>query len=196
MNSTEQNNISFLLKQYKDIIKNDDGSFRLAHRCIPGTNNSYVKFVDIDVHSHNELEHECYCYKCKYCELNYPFDFCLLRTTLENSSIKVPTHYVANCDAYDPIECFNVIHNICDMVKFIEMVKNRFKCPEDCEKYFGFSPNVDDDTGKVLETIREYYKRGGKFTNIPDKYPCVIYFPIDDIDIRKKLEWIYIGESV
>ena len=83
------------------------------------------------------------------------------------------------------------------MVKFIEMVKNRFKCPEDCEKYFGFSPNVDDDTGKVLETIREYYKRGGKFTNIPNKYPCVIYFPIDNIiNIRKKLEWIYIGESV
>ena len=190
MNSTEQNNISFLLKQYKDIVKNDDGSFRLAHRCIPGTNNSYVKFVDSGAHSHNELEHECYCYKCKYCELNYPFDFCLLRTTLENSSIKVPTHY-------DPIECFNVIHNIYDMVKFIEMVKNRFKCPEDCEKYFGFSPNVDDDTGKVLETIREYYKRGGKFTNIPNKYPCVIYFPIDNIiNIRKKLEWIYIGESV
>ena len=195
MNSTEQNNISFLLKQYKDIVKNDDGSFRLAHRCIPGTNNSYVKFVDSGAHS--ELEHECYCYKCKYCELNYPFDFCLLRTTLENSSIKVPTHYVANCDAYDPIECFNVIHNIYDMVKFIEMVKNRFKCPEDCEKYFGFSPNVNDDTGKVLETIREYYKRGGKFTNIPNKYPCVIYFPIDNIiNIRKKLEWIYIGESV
>lgn len=196
MNSIEQNNISFLLKQYKDIVKNDDGSFRLAHRCIHGTNNSYVKFVDTGVHSHNEFEHECYCYKCKYCELNYPFDFCLLRTTLENSSIKVPTHYVANCDAYDPIECFNVIHNICDMVKFIEMVKNRFKCPEYCEKYFGFSPNVDDDTGEVLETIREYYDRGGEFANIPDKYPCVIYFPIDNINIHEKLKWVYIGESV
>lgn len=190
--STEKQNINFLLNKYKDIVRNDDGSFRLAHRCIPGDNDSYVRFVDTGVYNHNEFEHECY--RCKYCELNHPFDFCLLRTTLENSSIKVPTHYVANCDAYDSIECFNVIHNICDMVKFIEMVKNRFKCPEDCEKYFGFSPNVDDDTGKVLETIREYYKRGGKFTNIPNKYPCVIYFPIDDIDIHKKLEWAYIGE--
>ena len=33
------------------------------------------------------------------------------------------------------------------------------------------------------------------FMKIPDKYPCVIYFPIDDIDIRKKLEWIYIVEE-
>ncbi|WP_368221621.1 hypothetical protein [Blautia wexlerae] len=195
MNSTEQNNISFLLKQYKDIVKNDDGSFRLAHRCIPGTNNSYVKFVDTGVHSHNELEHECYCYKCKYCELNYPFDFCLLRTTLENSSIKVPTHYVANCDAYDPIEYLNIIRDKSEMINFIEMVQQCFGCPEYCEKYFGFSPNVDDDTGKVLETVKEYYERGGEFANIPDKYPCVIYFPIDNINIHEKLEWIYIGEE-
>ena len=81
------------------------------------------------------------------------------------------------------------------MVNFIEMVQQYLGCFEDCEKYFGFSPNVDDDTGEVLETIREYYERGGEFSNIPDKYPCVIYFPIDDIDIHKKLEWIYIGES-
>lgn len=195
MNSTEQDNINFLLNKYKDIVKNDDGSFRLAHRCIPGDNDSYVRFVDTGVHSHNEIEHNCYCYKCKHCELNYPFDYCILRTTLENSSIKIPIHYIANCDAYDPIECFNAIHNICDMVKFIEMVKNRFKCPEDCEKYFGFTLNVNDSTGKALETVKEYYERGGEFNNIPDKYPCVIYFPIGNIDIHKKLEWIYIGEE-
>ena len=77
-----------------------------------------------------------------------------------------------------------------------EMVQQYFDCPEYCEEYFGFSPNVDNNTGEVLETIREYYKCGGEFTNIPDKYPCVIYFPFDDINIHKKLGWIYIGESV
>ena len=61
MNSTEQNNINFLLKQYKDIVRNDDGSFRLAHRCIPGDNDSYVKFVYTGRHNYNELEHNCYC---------------------------------------------------------------------------------------------------------------------------------------
>lgn len=194
MNSTEQDNINFLLNKYKDIVKNDDGSFRLAHRCIPGDNDSYVKFVYTGRHNYNELEHNCYCHKCKYCELNHPFNYCLLRTTLENSSIKVPTHYVANCDAYDPIEYLNIIRNKSEMITFIEMIQQYFGSPEYCEKYFGFNPNVDDDTGEVLETIREYYERGGEFNNIPDKYPCVIYFPIDNIDIHKKLEWIYIGE--
>lgn len=197
MNSTKQNNINFLLKQYKDIVRNDDGSFRLAHRCIPCDNNSYVRFVDTGVHNHNELEHECYCYRCKYCELNHPFNICSMRTNLENiqSNITFPTHYVANCDAYDPIECLNIIHDMNEMVDFMEMVEKYFDCHESLEEYFGFTPNANDDTGKVLETIREYHERGGEFTNIPDKYPCVIYFPIDDIDIRKKLEWIYIGEE-
>ena len=194
MNSTERNNINFLLKQYKDIIKNDDGSFRLAHRCIPGDNDSYVKFIDTGVHNHNELEHNCY--KCKHCEPEDRacYDRCLLRTNLENSSIKLFANSVANCDAYDPIECLNIIHDRNEMIDFIEMVQKYFDCSESLEEYFGFAPNVDYDTGKTLETIREYYERGGEFTNIPDKYPCVIYFPIYNIDIRKKLEWIYIGE--
>lgn len=185
-------NVNFLLNQYKDVIKNDDGSFRLAHRCIPCDDN-YIKFVDTGVHNLNEFNHDCY--RCKHCEISHPFDFCLLRTSLEDSSIKIPTYYIANCDAYNPIEYLNIIHDKREMINFIEMVQRYFDCPEYCEEYFGFSPNVDNNTGEILETIREYYERGGEFSNIPDKYPCVIYFPIDDIDIYKKLKWIYIGEE-
>lgn len=193
--STEKQNINFLLKQYKDIVKNDDGSFRLVHRCIPGDTNNTVHFVDTGVHNHNEFEHNCY--RCKHCEPEDRacYDRCLLRTSLENSSIKLFVNSVANCDAYDPIECLNIIHNKNEMTGFIEMVQKYFDCHESLEEYFGFTTNVDDDTGEILETIREYYDRGGEFTNVPDKYPCVIYFPIDDIDIRKKLEWIYIGKE-
>lgn len=116
MSTIKQDNIIFLLKQYKDIVKNDDGSFRLAHRCIPGNNDSYVKFVDTGVHNHNELEHNCY--RCKHCEPeDRPcYDRCLLRTSLEDSSIKIFAHYVANCDAYDPIECLNIIHDTNEMI--------------------------------------------------------------------------------
>ena len=52
--------------------------------------------------------------------------------------------------------------------------------------YFGFTPKVNEDTGEILETIREYYERGGEFTNIPDKYPCMIYFPFDNVDSYDK----------
>lgn len=193
-NTVEQDNINFLLNKYKDIIRNDDGTFRLEHRCIPGDTNNSVHFVNTGVHNHNELEHNCY--RCKHCEPEDRacHDRCLLRTRLENSSIKLFANSVANCDAYDPIECLNIIHDMNEMVDFMEMVEKYFNCHESLEEYFGFTPNANDDTGKVLETIREYHERGGEFTNVPDKYPCVIYFPIDDIDIRKKLEWIYIGK--
>ena len=193
MNSIRENNISFLLNKYKDIVKNDDGSFRLAHRCISGDNDSYVKFVDTGVHNYNEFEHNCY--KCKHCETSHPFDFCLLRTSLEDSSIKIPTHYVANCDAYNLIEYLNLIYDKSEMINFIEMVQQYFNCPEYCKEYFGFTPKVNEDTGEILETIREYYERGGEFTNIPDKYPCMIYFPFDNVDSYDKLKWIYIGEE-
>lgn len=82
-----------------------------------------------------------------------------------------------------------------EMIIFIEMVEKYFDCPESFEDYFGFIPNINDSTGEVLETVKEYYDRGGEFNNIPDKYPCVIYFPIGNIDIHKKLKWIYIGEN-
>lgn len=195
--SGEMRNINFLLNQYKDIVRNDDGSFRLAHRCIPYDNNSYVRFVDTGVHNHNEFEHEYYCYRCKYCKLNHPFNICSMRTNLENirSNITFPTHYVANCEAYDPIEYLNIIRNKSEMITFIEMIQQYFGSPDYCEKYFGFTPKVNEDTGEILETIREYYERGGEFINIPDKYPCVIYFQFDNVDSYDKLKWIYIGEE-
>ena len=66
------------------------------------------------------------------------------------------------------------------------------------ESYFGFERKWNEETGQILETTREYYDRGGKFTNIPDKYPCVIYFGVVDFEAtmpnKERLEWTYIGE--
>lgn len=40
---------------------------------------------------------------------------------------------------------------------------------------------------------------GGRFTNIPNKYPCVIYFGVVDFEAvmpnTEKLDWIYIGDK-
>lgn len=101
------------------------------------------------------------------------------------------TSLVANCAAYDKIEKMNIINSMDDMVTFIEKTKNFFGCPEDYESYFGFERNWDEETGEILETTREYYNRGGKFTNIPTEYPCVIRF---DWNCEDDLEWIYIGQ--
>ena len=64
-----------------------------------------------------------------------------------------------------------------EMIKFIEQTENFFGCPEDYERFYGLERRWDEETGKIQETTREYYNRGGCFKNIPDKYPCVIYFP-------------------
>lgn len=107
--------------------------------------------------------------------------------------------HVYNCDAYESISPLNIIFSEDDMIRFIEKTKNFFHCPEDYEHYYGFERNWDEGTGDILETVREYYNRGGKLTYIPDRYPCVIYFGlVDDEYIYRyssaHLKWIYIGE--
>lgn len=101
------------------------------------------------------------------------------------------TSCVVNCMAYDKIEKMNIITSLDDMVAFIEKTENFFDSPEDFEQYYGLSRNWDEDTGEILETVQEYYKRGGTFTSIPTKYPCVIRF---DWNCEDDLEWIYIGQ--
>ena len=105
----------------------------------------------------------------------------------------VYTGNVANCAAYDKIERMNIINSIDEMVMFIEKVQNFFGCPEDYESYFGFERNWDENTGEILETVREYYNRGGTFARIPAQYPCVIRF---DWECENDLEWIYIDKCL
>ena len=85
------------------------------------------------------------------------------------------------------------------MIKFIEDAEHFFDSPEEYESYFGFERKWDEETGEILETTREYYDRGGRFVNIPDKFPCVIYFGVVDFEAErpniKKLDWICIGDK-
>lgn len=99
------------------------------------------------------------------------------------------TSSVINCEAYDEVKRMNIIKSLDDMVSFIEKTKNFFGSSEDYEAYYGFERNWNEETGEILETVREYYNRGGTFTNIPTKYPCVIRF---DWNCEESLEWICI----
>lgn len=98
---------------------------------------------------------------------------------------------VLNCAAYDPIKRLNIIKSMDEMVAFIVKVKNFFKNFESYEAYFGFHLAWDEETGENLETIEDYYKRGGEFANVPTQYPSVICF---DRSAEEDLDWIYIGE--
>jgi hypothetical protein len=114
-----------------------------------------------------------------------------------NKLLSLPEHHfiwasaVINCAAYDKVEKMNIINSLDEMVAFIEQTGNFFGCPEAYEEYYGFERNWNEETGEILETVQEYYNRGGVFENIPTEYPCVIRFDYGD---RNGLEWIYIGK--
>ena len=189
----------FLLNLYKDIVRTEDG-YRLQKTWEEDENGKLQKTSE---HKNNQNQNELTksCARCiHYIEL-CGTNKCVIRTSLENCPANsfIPSSWVANCDAYEPVFPLNIIKSEKEMVDFIEKVHNFFGCPEDYEAYFGFERNWDEATGDILETVREYYARGGKFKDIPDKYPCVVYFGVADFDGMRgrdeKLDWIYIGEQ-
>lgn len=189
-------NRNFFLSLYKDIVRTDDGfCLRPTYEEAEDGNLNPVDGHDVS----RERTHNCHrCIHFSYCGY---LSNCTIRTALENcpKNSFIPNHWVANCDAYDPVYPLNVIQSEGEMVNFIARAENLFNCPEDYEAYFGFERNWDEDTGDILETTMEYYNRGGKFENIPDRYPCVIYFGVVDFNGERshdeKLDWIYIGED-
>ena len=192
----DDHNKNFFLNLYKDIIRTDDGY------CVRATyeEDENGELHAVDGHDiSRELVHDCA--RCIHFIYYGNYSNCTIRTALEKcqSNSFVPAHWVANCDAYSPVFPLSVIKSKTEMIDFVDKVENFFGCAEDYEAYFGIERNWNENTGEILESTKEYYNRGGKFENIPDKYPCVIYFGLADFDGKrgrdKKLDWIYIGED-
>lgn len=100
---------------------------------------------------------------------------------------------VVNCAAYNQVNQMNIIKSLDEMIEFVAITENFFDTQENYEEYYGFHRNWNENTGEILETVKEYYNRGGTFTNAPTKYPCVIRF---DWNCEDDLEWIYIGNNI
>lgn len=184
-------NRDFFLHNFKNIIKTDNGY--ILQNCYKELENKEIVPVGdgslFDYSKHN----------CDICIHHDVRDSCLIRNKLENlpQNHFIFSNSVNRCDAYEPIQEFTIIKSKEEMILFIEKTENFFGCPEDYESYYGFERIWDEEgDGSILETTREYYDRGGDFENIPDKYPCVIYFgKIDEDCIRSdQLKWVYIGE--
>lgn len=188
-------NRNYFLNLHKNIIKKDDDYY--LQKVYEEDESGNIRQVQESrfIKNENQFSKNCYC--CTYSEN----ESCLLRTKLEGFSENsfIPCCWTRNCDAYSPIYPLNIIKSENEMIDFIEKAKGFFKCPEEYESYFGFERKWDEGTGEILETTKEYYDRGGRFNNIPDKFPCVIYFGIVDFDgermSNKKLDWIYVGEE-
>lgn len=188
-------NRNYFLNLYRNIIKMGN-DYCLQKVYEEDKNGNMRKTTDSESNKNNNLFSKN-CYRCIYSNN----ENCLLRSKLEGCSENnfIPCYWTGNCDAYSPIYPLNIIESENEMIDFINKTKSFFKCPEEYESYFGFERKWDEDTGQILETTKEYYDRGGKFNNIPNKFPCVIYFGIVDFDGERmnneKLDWIYIGEE-
>lgn len=185
-------NRDYFLNQYRNIVKTDKGYY--LQKVYEEDENENIKQTSDSERNPNNNQFSKNCYRCIYSNN----ENCLLRTKLEKCSKNnyIPFGWVANCDAYSPVYPLNIIKSKNEMIEFIEKAEHFFDCQEEYETYFGFERKWDEETGEILETTREYYDRGGSFVNIPDKFPCVIYFGVVDFDgIRpnvEKLNWIYI----
>lgn len=98
---------------------------------------------------------------------------------------------VIKCEAYDPIEELNIIHNMDEMITFINRTLNFLGGWDACCSFYGFEI-PSDENGYVTSTIEEYYKNGGKFKNIPteEEFPCVVYFDYNTDYMGHSLKWI------
>ncbi len=191
----DDSNRNFFLNLYRNIVKKD-GDYYLQKVYEEDENGNTMR-INESKSNKNKNQFSKNCYRCTYSNN----ENCSLRSKLEGCSENnfIPCHWTGNCDAYSPIYPLNIIKSKNQMVDFIEKTKSFFECPEKYESYFGFERRWDEETGEILETTKEYYDRGGKFNNIPDKFPCVIYFGVVDFDgermSNEKLDWIYIGEE-
>ena len=191
INRNDQNR-DYFLNLHRNIIKTDDGY--CLQKTYEEDENGNIKQTPESKTNSNKNQFSKNCYRCTYSDN----ESCLLRTKLEKcpENSYIPCHWTGKCEAYSPIFPLNIIKSENELIEFIEMAEHFFRCPEEYEDYFGFERKWDEGTGEILESTREYYDRGGRFINVPDKFPCVIYFGVVDFDGGRmrdeKLDWIYI----
>lgn len=186
-------NKDYFINLHRNIVKTDSGY--CLQRVYEEYKDGTLRKTSESETNPNKNELSKNCYRCTYSDN----ENCLLRTKLEKcpENSYIPCHWTGNCDAYSPVYPLNIIKSENEMIEFIEKTEHFFDCPEEYESYFGFERKWDEGTGQILETTREYYDRGGSFTNIPNKFPCVIYFGVVDFEAAspniEKLDWIDIG---
>ena len=193
MNKYLMDDKDFYLNRFKNIVKTDTG-YELQPVYAEDNNNEIIKLT-------NYNDEKC-CDICIHHNRIANFHTCEIRNKIEPNLIKnaiIPCSWNNSCDAFTPVYPLNIIKSEEEMIQFIEKTENFFGCVEEYEAYYGFERKWDEETGEVLETVREYYNRDGKFENIPDKYPCVIYFSYVNLTSvhcdNDNLLWIYIGED-
>lgn len=188
----------FYLYDYRNIVKTSDGyGLQKVYELV----GDEILETEENKNNPNNNERTKECQICVHHSGSGSNPYCLVRKELENfpPNCLFYCHFQGKCDAYEPIDALMIIHSKKEMIDFICKTDNFFECGEDQEWFYGFELDRDEETDDILETTMDYFNRGGEFKNIPDKYPCVIYFPYADLSNgswnRTDFQWIYIGDE-
>lgn len=184
----EKDTKTFLLNDIKNIVKSGK-QYDVQNAYMEDGDGNVTETPDSQFCSNPDLEHRL-CEKCSNHVVTGRFLLCDVAKTV--TGIITPCAYIRKCAAYNPVERLNIIKTELDMIHFIEKTESFFGSPEDCEEYYGFDPQRDENTEKISETVREYYNRGGRFGSIPTEYPSVICFD----PYCSALQWISIKDCV
>lgn len=68
---------------------------------------------------------------------------------------------------------YRFVRNRTDYLKFLESIREDFKCEKYFEDFFGVKLKCDEETGEILEELREYK---GEIGLIPDEFPTIIIY--------------------
>lgn len=199
MGNILQDETYFYLNEYKDIVKTEDG-YKLQP-VFERLHNGDIVRTECSKAMSNQNSTDKICFSCIHSTELSSSRICEIRSKLNGNPKRLClSSYVHNCDACEYIEPLTVVHSEKEMIQFIEKTENFFPCIEYYESYYGFHRKWDEEgNGEILETVGEYYSRGGKFTYIPNKYPSVVYFGLVDDDYlyswsSAHLKWVYCGE--
>lgn len=199
MNVIAESNRQFV-REMKNIVRNGDHYELQNNFFIDEDGNGKLHVI------YGEQTSNCLlCSRYVPCGDSQPSGYCDVLTALMGDREYIGLRYVVDgvecpdcghvvqCDAFDEVKPLNIIRSFDDMVTFIERTYNFFPCVEMFEEYFGFVLLYDEETGEILESVRDYANRGGAFEKIPTQFPAVIRF---DISTECPLEWICLTEDV
>lgn len=184
----DEENRKFMLTQLKNIVVGEDGEYRLQNNYYL---DEYGKMHDVVPYDKKKP-----CWMCWNGRQFYNNNInCRIFNSLngidenENRFIDSESH-VVECAAFCKTEKLNIVRSMDDMIEFVKRVESFWRGSYGFDDYFGLDMK-HDECGNLVETIDEYFARGGKSSVIPDKYPAVVSF---DLNCEEPLEWIYIHD--
>lgn len=93
---------------------------------------------------------------------------------------------------------YKFIRNKEEYIEFLETLRDNFDCEEDFEDFFGIELAWNEETGEILEELKDYK---GIIRLVPKEFPSILVYDFDVLedcrsgDIQLKIfDWLTMNE--